>query len=333
MPHLDIYYMNNTIESSSNFIEMKAFEKRLFEPDTKFIDSINNDPNNTWKARNYTHFQTFTNRQMRFLLGSVGRSAEIFESFLQTSETNITESKVDLPLAFDWRSVEGVSYDSKVRKQGDCGSCYAISVASMVESRIRIKSKFKFSPLLSITNMISCSRYNQGCQGGFPYLLGKFGNEFGFVDETCQPYSETDAICNDSCDVRSIWKVKKYGYVGDFYGGASEQKMMEEIYRNGPIVLAINATPELYYYSEGIYSSNVRRFEPNGKGAGNWEFTNHAVVCVGWGEEEINGRKEKYWIIKNSWGEEWGLKGYFKIKRGENVASVEAQAIFMEPDI
>ncbi|MFO0131192.1 MAG: C1 family peptidase [bacterium] len=37
-----------------------------------------------------------------------------------------------------------------------------------------------------------------------------------------------------------------------------------------------------------------------------WEFTNHAVTCVGWGEYEHNGEIIKYWILKNSWGEEWG---------------------------
>ena len=40
----------------------------------------------------------------------------------------------------------------------------------------------------------------------------------------------------------------------------------------------------------------------------------HAVVAVGWGTDESIG--EDYWIIKNSWGAEWGEDGYIKIKRG-----------------
>uniref|UniRef100_A0A0G4F4T2 Peptidase C1A papain C-terminal domain-containing protein n=1 Tax=Chromera velia CCMP2878 TaxID=1169474 RepID=A0A0G4F4T2_9ALVE len=45
----------------------------------------------------------------------------------------------------------------------------------------------------------------------------------------------------------------------------------------------------------------------------------HAVELVGYGTE---GRT-KYWLAKNSWGEEWGDGGYFKIVRGENHVGIE----------
>ena len=40
----------------------------------------------------------------------------------------------------------------------------------------------------------------------------------------------------------------------------------------------------------------------------------HAVLIVGFGEDSVT--KEEYWIVKNSWGEKWGMEGYFEIKRG-----------------
>ncbi len=64
-----------------------------------------------------------------------------------------------------------------------------------------------------------------------------------------------------------------------------------------------------------------------------WVFTNHAVACVGWGETYHEGEILKYWILKNSWGNDWGDQGYFKMLRGTNLAAIENQAIFMIPDL
>jgi hypothetical protein len=60
------------------------------------------------------------------------------------------------------------------------------------------------------------------------------------------------------------WKVKDYGsfllsigYVGKgFYGSTTELDMMREIYNNGPIAVALNASPDLYYYSSGVFITN-----------------------------------------------------------------------------
>ena len=38
----------------------------------------------------------------------------------------------------------------------------------------------------------------------------------------------------------------------------------------------------------------------------------HAVPIVGYSEDKEDG---PYWIVKNSWGEQWGENGYLKLKR------------------
>ena len=363
VPHQDIY---NFLELESDM------GMKVFEPNIDFVNKINSDTNSLWKAGVHEEFTGKTYNYMRKLLGITNSNMKNqdqsnFTSFIESTlkiqlksksksksktrlktENNYNSSlqigsyTPDLlnsvsssslpPKNFDWRNVNGVNFDSPIRKQGECGSCYAIAAISVVESRIRIQSKNRIKPLLSVGSAISCSRYNQGCEGGYPYLMGKHGREHGFVEETCQRYSEDDGNCKKECFNKKTYMISDYGYVGDYYGGCSEEAMMKEIYENGPIVVAMNASPELYYYSGGIFTSNARRTEGKyEKNVRPWEFTNHAVVCVGWGEEEVNGKIEKYWILKNSWGIKWGDNGYFKIKKG--LASVDAQAVFLTPEI
>lgn len=61
-----------------------------------------------------------------------------------------------------------------------------------------------------------------------------------------------------------------------------------------------------------------------------WEKTNHAVLIVGYGENDHEG---KYWIVKNSWGPAWGENGYFRIRRGVDTCAVESMAVAAYPEV
>ena len=104
--------------------------------------------------------------------------------------------------------------------------------------------------------------------------------------------------------------------------------MMKGLKNNGPIVVALNAPSDLFYYSGGIYTfkdTDKANFDING--ISRWEKTNHAVLAVGWGEDNDG---KKYWIIKNSWGSDWGEDGYFKITRGKDSIASESMAVSAE---
>ena len=47
-----------------------------------------------------------------------------------------------------------------------------------------------------------------------------------------------------------------------------------------------------------------------------WQDVNHTVLAVGYGVEN----SIPYWLIKNSWGAEWGDNGYFKMEMGKNLS-------------
>jgi len=67
------------------------------------------------------------------------------------------------------------------------------------------------------------------------------------------------------------------------------------------------------------------------KGINSWEYVDHAVVVVGWGENDAG---QKYWIVRNSWGPSWGPDntGFAYIRRGDDEMGSETQVTFADPD-
>lgn len=348
----------------SNFFIPSALNEK-FNPDYNFIQFINNENlRSPWKAKFYDYLMdNKKNKEMKTLLGisnfhfdkaqaltfsfktSSFSKKNQYLKFLQLDpqqnkielSENVTKEKDDLPENFDWLSHEGKNYDSPIKKQEKCGCCYALASLSMIESRIRIKSQLKNQPILSASSSISCSSYNQGCRGGYSYLLMKDGFEKGFYEESTNKFLKSKSISDDKCINSSntkLWKLNSYGYIGKgYYGSSDEQSMKLEIFKNGPIVVSINASPDLYYYGSGVFITNeANSIESNENDQVNpWIYTNHAVTCVGWGEVMHEGELLKYWILKNSWGEDWGENGYFRVLRGRNLAAVESVGVFGDP--
>merc|ERR1719444_12206 len=98
---------------------------------------------------------------------------------------------------------------------------------------------------------------------------------------------------------------------------------MEEIYHNGPIVVSFEPAEDFMFYSDGIYRSapsGAKVSMISGNREKPWQKVDHAVLAVGWGVE--NG--QKYWRVQNSWGEDWGEDGFFRMVRDENDSGVES---------
>ena len=240
------------------------------------------------------------------------------------------------------KSVNSIDYSdimNSPRSQGDCGSCFADSTISVLEARIKIKEQ-NLNFKISLDHILECSAYNQSCDGGYSYLVGKFGHENALLSSNCY---EKGGSCNikEECLDKKDSKVyiKDYYYVGGAYGDTTEKSIIKDLRENGPLVISFEPDYGFMNYREGIYrdalSSGKGRTNDNFKKENShklrltnknikkeWEKVDHSVVLVGYGEE--NGIP--YWKCMNSWGTNWGEKGFFRIIRGENHLSIESLA-------
>ena len=104
-----------------------------------------------------------------------------------------------------------------------------------------------------------------------------------------------------------------------------EKKLMYDIYKYGPVIVGFLLFPDFVYDYDGksIYTHSD-------KSGG--ELGGHAVRLVGWGEETVKGELVKYWWIANSWGKDWGINGYFRMKRGMPEIQLEENVMSIIPD-
>ena len=99
--------------------------------------------------------------------------------------------------------------------------------------------------------------------------------------------------------------------------------MRIELVKNGPVSVSFEVYSDFELYYGGIYhhvalEDGVPGFDP-------FELTNHAVLVVGYGADPKTG--EKFWSVKNSWGESWGEDGFFRIRRSTDECSIESIAV------
>uniref|UniRef100_A0A7S3D662 Peptidase C1A papain C-terminal domain-containing protein n=2 Tax=Palpitomonas bilix TaxID=652834 RepID=A0A7S3D662_9EUKA len=138
----------------------------------------------------------------------------------------------------------------------------------MMSARVRIgllrqgkkvpKTPSIFDPMvamLSPQHVVSCSQYSQGCDGGFEYLVAKYGQDFGIVSDHCFAYEsglrvqENTAVpCEYQCPESQRYFVHDYHYVGGYCGNSSVPQLMEELVTGGPISVGILCTPDFMHY-------------------------------------------------------------------------------------
>ena len=163
--------------------------------------------------------------------------------------------------------------------------------------------------ILSEQQLVDCGtpeEYNlHGCSGGLPSYAFDYIRDHGITFEKTIPYKGEEQECRYT-EYDKVILTK-----GPFNIEAlNEDQLTESVYNQGPISVAFQVVGDFRNYESGVYSSTECK---NGK-----QDVNHAVLAVGYGNE--NGKD--HYIIKNSWGTEWGDEGFFKIERGVNMCGI-----------
>jgi len=327
-------------------MDTTEFLQKSYQSEHDLVKHINESPAR-FKAKVYPHLHGKSMHELHQMGG--GKLYQIPSAVANIEEAEKDDIS-DLPKEMDWRShkakgaTEKQNYVGPVINQGSCGSCYAVAVTDMIHSRVRVKTLNAKKPKLSVQETLSCSEYGQGCKGGFPFLVGKYAQDFGIAKESAKPYVGHSGV---SCNKKAKPEVRAtgYGYIGGYYGSCNHKKMMRELHNNGPIVVGFNTEAGLWHYESGLYESVESLVETaesdhpastwgvfdKKKGPrlhNHWEKTTHAVLVVGYGENDQHG---KFWTVKNSWGPNWGEDGYFKIQRGTDHCAFESMAVHAEP--
>ena len=134
----------------------------------------------SWESTLYPEFHTMTSYKLNRIAGIPRNAIPI--TINKAPQSPVTIMQKMFPSKFDHMNLIRPS-----GSQGDCGSCYAYATTRMIEARLKLNYNHDVS--LSVQHSLDCSFYNQGCQGGYPFLVMKYISEFEMVPESCHPYT------------------------------------------------------------------------------------------------------------------------------------------------
>ncbi|MFH1807839.1 MAG: C1 family peptidase [Pseudomonadota bacterium] len=204
---------------------------------------------------------------------------------------------------FSWDDLGGACYLTPVRDQGDCGSCFVFGSLAATEAQYRIvRQQPGYAIDLAEQELISCISIDDCASGGTAEQVGAYLKSTGVPAESCFPYTSgstgNDGQCADSCANGSEQRYFIHDWEMSTLPWTSDELKARLLV--SPIIANLQIYSDFLSYAGGVYSRTTNQTR-------GW----HIVALVGWDDGDNS------WIIKNSWGEDWGMQGYGKIDRGE----------------
>lgn len=241
-----------------------------------------------WKASG-NPISRLSMTDQRKLLGWIpSAQSDLYSAEMQVlDETTYTAT---LPSHFDWRDVDGTNYISSVKRQL-CGDCWAFAAIGAMEARLAIDGNPGED--LSEQLLVSSCCSTGSCSGGYIVSTSQFIRDTGSPDEGCYPYLGRDSDCGNAC---SDWRTIARKMSGFTRVTQTVSALKSALYSRGPINVGMMVYSDFSSYNSGIYEYAYGQREGG-----------HAVLIVGYDDDS------QCFIVKNSWGSNWGENGFFRI--------------------
>ena len=215
-----------------------------------------------------------------------------------------------MPLTINSRIIEATAADTyydardygiitKVQNQNPCGSCWAHGSVASLETAFLLKNGGDASLLdLSEQQVLNCTGVDNTCSGGWNNDAASYICNHNIAAESDYKYTAKDSMCGGGNNIASIYKGRRWGWVG-----GSVPEIKQAIIEHGSVNSCIWFSDELHNYGGGVY--NLDNPAPFGQ-------INHVIQIIGWNDTT------QAWLIKNSWGTDWGEGGFAWVKYNIN---------------
>ena len=335
--------MKGLIIFSLVIVAISALPNKVVKPLSEEMVDYINTVGTTWTAEK-NKFHSWSLQSVKKLLGvpldHIGKPSTLKPIVHKVDAAAIPD---DFDARTQWPNCPTVG---EVRDQGSCGSCWAFGATEAMSDRICIQSKGAVNAHISAEDMVSCcSSCGFGCNGGFPESAWEYWVHTGLVsggnynsNEGCQPYTikacdhhvngtlppcqgeEPTPKCKKTCIPQySVPYAKDKHYASKAYSVRSNVAQIQtEIMTNGPVEGAFTVYADFVNYKSGVYQHITGE-----------ELGGHAIRILGWGVEDST----PYWLVANSWNEDWGDKGFFKILRGKDECGIESGIVAGTPKL
>ena len=226
----------------------------------------------------------------------------------------------ELPAKFDLRDINGRSYIGPIRDQAETVLCQSFAVAAAAEASYNRRNGLYDDNCISLSPMYLGSIYDNGFSGrtrsGEPWgnptgLEGLCREEdFPFIPYMLGAGVTPPAILVEAAKSAPRITFRRYGLVYPYNYWETVNRIKRAIYRYGAVAGNILNCSAFRAYKSGVYEDT--RIYPN-KLPYPVSATNHAIALVGWDDNPPEGGNG-CWILRNSWGESWGERGYMRIR-------------------